>query len=519
VKQESTFSCATIQENTMKKSANEKTNFQKLLIAASKWIFFTVRLILIFYVGLSAQKILSAEVASKKNVHIHFEEYVKRIQANLPEIQQSLLQVEKSRNTLMASQAAHDFNLQSNGQYSVQQQYSTNPLFQNQVTTGIAGDISLSKKLQKSGTTITAGYDYQHISSIVKMDSQETRLAYHSPAVFVNISQPILRNAFGLLDRYSIRDAAMKLEIEKLRQQETDKQTMTAYKKLFFDWIEIGLRLELIKKNIANAEILYHQVRSRRLAGMADIDDELSARLVVLNYRDTYKDNEINLNQIARQLEVHLKKNRSTEKMQPDTDDFNRYYQSAGTQAYPFVNYEQTRSFALYQKMLENYQSGEIAAKNRLLPNLNIIGEYALKSRNDSYTEAMNRLNDPHYYIGFSFTYPLDNTQAKADLNSARIQIEDVIQQRQISRNSYEKTLGTLLEAIHGLQEFIKMKEAKIKTLQQLYQTEWIKYRQARLDIKYLIDTMNSIITEELAIVSFKKSLIQYNFDYQALVD
>ena len=65
-----------------------------------------------------------------------------------------------------------------------------------------------------------------------------------------------------------------------------------------------------------------------------------------------------------------------------------------------------------------------------------------------------------------------------------------------------------------GNRKIYEVRQANLKAMNSQYQTELIKYRQARLNLTYLIQTESGIYAEKLNILQLQADMIALMFDY-----
>ena len=108
----------------------------------------------------------------------------------------------------------------------------------------IPSKIGLTKKIAQTGTEISTGAAYNRTEY-----GADGSAAYHYPSLYLKFNQSLLKNAFGIVDRYAVNNAKMQYDIEKLREIETNKTDINYYKKLYFTWIEYREELKLINSS------------------------------------------------------------------------------------------------------------------------------------------------------------------------------------------------------------------------------------------------------------------------------
>jgi outer membrane protein TolC len=452
--------------------------------------------------------------AEKKTV-ISYADYMGKIREKLPELRKNRLAVEKAGNARLAAGAAGDTKLDAAGSYSRTWRYSNNPFSRTGYENYYDANLGLSRKFTATGTTLSGGVAYSQFRSEIDYDNFNLPDAYHYPSYYLGFSQSLLKNAFGTVDRFARNDAEMKLAIEKLRAENSDKNDLNQYRKLYFSWIEYARRLELLARSIQNAEALHAQVLRRFRAGLSDNDDVQNAAASVLQYRANREDALASYNALLGQLGIFI----DTAAAEPDPGEFENHFKSSSSVEYGDVKFEKTRAAGIYRLTKENYRYSREVAGNKLLPQLDITGKYTRKAQDDSLAGAAGKIHDQDYYVGFSVSYPLGNSQSESEARAAELAVEEVNHEYDISGNEYDKNLKSIRSSAEGLKRIIGISEERIRALESKYGTEQKKYLQARLDLNFLIATANTLTAEKINLLGLKKQLIYHHIDYGDLTE
>ncbi|MFW5771431.1 MAG: TolC family protein [Spirochaetota bacterium] len=445
-----------------------------------------------------------------------YESYLEQVQAKLPEIKTNLLQVKKSENTLNRAKKVHDTTLTGSTQYYRQKEYTTGAtIFDIDHTEGYNAYTGIERIIAPTGTRISAGINYSQTSMKGTLSSQPQSVTYdtYQPSVTASITQPLLNNAFGILDRYAENDALMKLEIQKLQREEDDRSVMNYYRKLYFDWLFFTRAAEIMAETINNALSLESTVRRKARAGLAENDDIQNAHSSVLQYKTQLEQYRMQLNSIEKELGIYIE----MEKYRSDRKQMEEMFQRAVEYNYSTVSYDTTTTSQILRKNIEKMKYSLGVKQNSSLPSLNLVGSVTRKNYDETFSGATEQLDDTDYSIGFEFSYPLGNHNAEADIEEARLALEELEKQHQSSANSYLKRLNSLLESVEGYRQVIQTREENLNTLKSQLQTERKKYAQARLDLQYLIATENSIASERLTILEQQLQIIGLYIDYRDL--
>ncbi|MCP4137178.1 MAG: TolC family protein [bacterium] len=441
-----------------------------------------------------------------------FDNYMNIVKTKLPELEKNRIAVSKAKNAIKKAGAAGDIGLSTTGTYYGQKEYSVGSSFNMDYTNGYSVSAGLDKTFTTTGTRVSAGVDYAQatIDGTYTATSQALSISTYQPQVSLGLSQPILYNCFGILDRYAEKDAKMKLETEKLKKLESDKTALNYYKKLYFEAVQYNQALGILKTTISNAKKLEAQVRRKARAGLSDNDDVQRSRSSVLRYRSNHTQYQAAYNRIQEDLAIVL----GPQKDKPDDNSFTEYFNSALNTGISRVPFKKTTGAKILELTLANLEYTREMGENKLLPQLNLVGAVTRKGSKDSFSGAARGMSDTDYSIGFEFKHTLGNNAAESDLKDIELSIRDLRKDFEKQENSYRKNLAVVITALEGNKEILKIKEKNLAVLKSQRRTERTKYSQARLALSYLVDTDNKIASEQIEILALKKQIIDLYFDY-----
>ena len=443
-------------------------------------------------------------MAEEANKSITYSEYIKVVTSALPELKKNRLQVDRARNNLDGAYSSGDVNLTADGSWSSTDNYSSSLYTGSQDVTEYSLSAGVSKKFTATGTTVETGIGHDTIST----EGYGTR---YYPSVYIKFSQSVLKNSFGLIDRYAVNNAVMQLEIEKIKQAENDKTALNYYKKLYFSWIEITERLELLNDSIKYAAVIEADTEKKYRSGLAGVEDLYNARALVAQYRINYEELVSVQADIEAEIDILLGRGFS-----PAKEDFVLMYTEVISAEYNAVPFAVTQNAEIYRLTKNNLIYTRDVNKNSLLPELTIIGQYTIKSSEDEFTPYTG-LDESDYYIGFSASYPLFNTDAESTVRESEIAIEEINAEYEISVNTYKGNLEKLIRENEGTRKKIALSESRIKLLEARYNTVYRKYRQGNMSLQEVIDALQDITNEKTVLYQYKSSLIQCYIDYSDL--
>jgi outer membrane protein TolC len=445
-----------------------------------------------------------------KPVIISYKQYIDTINQQLPEIRKNRLQVEKARNTLYGAGSAEDFYLTGEAGYAKSDVLNS----QNQRLAGERKDytarLGVTKKIAATGTTIHAGAAYNK----TEFDNS----AYYYPSIYIKFNQALLNNTFGKVDRFAVNNARFAYEIEKLREKENNKADINYYKKLYFTWILYKEELKMIENSISAAKKLADNIKNRYRSGMVNSSDLHNSTAFVLNYEILYEDLSRNMKIIDTELNIILgdikEKNRT-----PDNNEFHLLYTNSSGAAYSNIVFERTRNAEIFRLTKENVKYTAEVAENQLLPQLDFVAEYARKAENREAVKSIGDMKSTDYYLGLALSYPLGNTDSRSKLESAKIAVEEINSEYSILKNSYQKSLESIIIQYTDVSRILSLREKRIEALEQKYRFDSQRYQQSQIDLDILLNTTIDITNEKITLLQLKKQIIDNYIDYSDITE
>ena len=451
--------------------------------------------------------VLYCTAYAEENKIISLEEFIAKIEKSLPEIQSNYIDVMQAENEIKRAKSAGDTLLKGGGQAWSLTEYSG--AADKGSSEGYNYYAGLSKKITQTGTNVSTSYNYSknRYSSI----GSSSEYSAYEPSFTVKISQPLLYNFFGKVDRFAENDAKMRLEISKLQLDENNKSAISGYKKLYYEWILKRRILSAIEESIENAKLFRDQTGRKFAAGLSDNDDYQKTVISVIDYENLYNEYFTGLKNIEHELSVYL----GDSSLNPDHDVFLEKVMESEAFGFPEVDFKETRAASIAEGTMRNLVYSRGVYENRLLPEFNVFTEISQKNK---LQENSYQMKDRDYTLGFEFTYSLGNNSAESDLKDVDLQIKALQLEYESIVNSYRKSLLKTSQTVSGIKERLKQKEKLLDALRLKLQAEKKKYSQARLNLSYIIDTENNIITERINLLSMEYELIALHIDYMDLV-
>ena len=175
---------------------------------------------------------------------LSYAQYMENIRDLIPELKINAVTETNAEMNLLSAKSSGDVNLSAQlgavGKYGSLSSGYTDPTLSPSIgATGIQAGIGLGSLIPYTGTKWSVNLTHNSFltGDLVAPDGTKTKFQNYQPSLTLEVTQPLLRNFFGALDRYPIKDAEYALNIAKLQRKLDDASVLVAYQKLYYQWI------------------------------------------------------------------------------------------------------------------------------------------------------------------------------------------------------------------------------------------------------------------------------------------
>jgi len=371
-----------------------------------------------------------------------------------------------------------------------------------------------------SGTQILLGSEYEQLYSWgnIKPPSgtiEDFNSVTYDPTIKIKISQPFIYNYFGFLDRYAKKDATNSLNIEKLKYNVAEKNLVCQYTLKYYQWISYKLILEKLKLVIENSSELEKQTLRKMKSKLLDEDDYQKSVYSVIKYRTLYNNYLSEYDNITNEIKTALKIENNIE---PDINELDFKYNEFLNLEIAKGDFSETITGQIVSLTKKNLDYQKDIFYNKTLPKLNLTGTMDVKFRNyyndSSLVSDANSYGDIDFIVGLDFSYPLGNFKAKGDYENVKLLSEKLSAEEKIMSENYDKIINKTLILNSYLRENLELKKLALDSLYLRLKTENIKFNNANIEIRNLIETENLILSDEIELLNLKLVFIKNYIDY-----
>lgn len=482
--------------------------------------------------------LLSNSIYTQTNAEIlSYAEYIERIKNIIPEMKLTAIQESNAYNNLTKAKSSGDvkFDLQA-GAIGTQKHFDEYNIIPTAdfMHNGMRIGAGFSGLIPYSGTRWSVKIQHDSYFGDLKMGEVEipvdtplgtlvgrlpnlstNNFKYYAPSIEIQIAQPILRDFFGKLDMYPIKDAEYQLTIAKLKRIIDDNSVLTSYQKIYYQWVMSTKLIKLYDEMIREAKAFENQIYKRYTSGVIDNDAYQNARRQTLKYREARNKSELILKKIIRNIQFFIPE----ENVEPNEDDWENMLETsinAKIDVVPFL--ESAQGQMTYQLKLRSEYALSIM-KNNSLPDLSIVGSVSLSTLDDSgYFNSFSTMTNVEYFVGLMFSYPIGGRDAKAKMEDAYNALTAVTADFDRVNRDFDVQIGTYYDEFEAYKTMLEDKKIEVQALASRVRTQNERFRQGRLPVDEIINARLDLVNARAELLNLEYMIISTVMDYNSLV-
>ena len=482
--------------------------------------------------------LLSSSIYTQTNAEIlSYAEYIERIKNIIPEMKLTAIQESNAYNNLTKAKSSGDvkFDLQA-GAIGTQKHFDEYNIIPTAdfMHNGMRIGAGFSGLIPYSGTRWSVKIQHDSYFGDLKMGEVEipvdtplgtvvgrlpnlstNNFKYYAPSIEIQIAQPILRDFFGKLDMYPIKDAEYQLTIAKLKRIIDDNSVLTSYQKIYYQWIMSTKLIKLYDEMIREAKAFENQIYKRYTSGVIDNDAYQNARRQTLKYREARNKSELILKKIIRNIQFFIPE----ENVEPNEDDWESMLETSintKINVVPFL--ESAQGQMAYQLKLRSEYALSIM-KNNSLPDLSIVGSVSLSTLDDSgYFNSFSTMTNVEYFVGLMFSYPIGGRDAKAKMEDAYNALTAVTADFDRVNRDFDVQIGTYYDEFEAYKTMLEDKKLEVQALASRVRTQNERFRQGRLPVDEIINARLDLVNARAELLNLEYMIISTVMDYNSLV-
>lgn len=480
--------------------------------------------------------IYSSVFAQRRETILTYDKYMERIESLIPEVKLTASIESNAYNDLIRAKSSGDvkFDLQAGaiGTQNYFEQYVIFPqsIFRYngfRIGAGFSGLIPYSGtrwavKIQHDG--YFGDFDSGNISfpftpmpgSIWVFPSLRTNnFKYYSPSIKIEITQPILRNFFGKLDRYPIKDAEYQLTIAKLKRMIDDNSVLNSYRKLYYQWVMTRKLVSFYNDMIKGAKDFENRAKRGYTNGVIDNDSYQNAIRQTLKYIEARDEAEIVLKKVLRNIRFFIPETNTI----PSERDWNNTLKNSMNAKIETVPFLESIQGQMAHQLKLRAEYGMTIIKNNSMPDLSIVGNLSLSALDDNgFFNSFASMTNLNYFVGLMFSYPIGGRDAKAKMMDAYASLNAVSADYERVNRDYEIQIGIYYDEFQSYKKMLEIKKREINAIASKINTQNEKFKQGRIPIDEIINSKLELAKARAETLNLEYSIIRTVMDYNSLV-
>ncbi len=343
-----------------------------------------------------------------------------------------------------------------------------------------------------------------------------------TPNIAVSLVQPLIRNAFGLADRFPLQAASLQTEAAELDAQEAWENRIAELYNAYFSWAAAYENVRAFQEIVMDLQRLLDQVERKVQAGVAERTDLLRTQENILQTRSQLIQAEGNFKNETVRI-AYLRAGRDVAPgdiprvrpilesgLQPDPAD------AEAPEAERVDRLRLLRKLDLLHRQLEDRIA---VAENSRLPSLDLVGNLTWKGRADDAGGGYGEINRKDYSVLLQAQYPLGAEQGRGETGQAQAGLAELERSREATRRDLTLSLVQMEESLRNLRDVLALNREQEASAAEKLQLDERNYRIGRLDTFYLIDSTNNLTQARLQRIQTQIQLQRMLVAYRSLAD
>jgi outer membrane protein TolC len=345
------------------------------------------------------------------------------------------------------------------------------------------------------------------------------------PDVTVSVVQPLVKNAFGLADRFPINVAELQVKAAELDVQEAWENRISELYNAYLTWVAAYENVVALQEIVADLKHMERQVKRKVDAKVSEWTDFLLTRDTVLNYQGQLIQAEgdfINASMNITSLRLGRPVTRKDiQKIKPRPGEI-VLGPDPVIHSNDLPDVSQLRLVRQLKILGTQLKETIRVAKNDRLPSVDLVGDYTRKGNSEDkgggYTQ-LEKDSRKDYALMLQFQYPLGSREARGTLGRAESDLTELEASIISTGQSLALALAQMAEDIRRLEHVRALLEERVVNAEEKLGLDMEKYRIGRLDTRYLIDSRNALTNARLQKVQTEIQIKQLHVEYLSISD
>jgi len=467
----------------------------------------------------SQTALLCASEIKQETVELNIDEVSLLAIKNNFDIQIYNLDKNISEKELLKARAIYDTEIDASYKYNRDKLKKSTTILGSDATT-TEQSIDITKKLP-TGTVLSLGMAHQKETS----DSSFATLgSYHESEASISVTQPLAKNALGIIDRNDIKITMLDIENTGYTSLNKIEDELGAAQKAYWNLLLAQKKLDLTKEMLESAKSLYETNKKNFEIGLVEPPEFYA---VDANLKERQKDlliAEDVLNAASNQIRFKL--NLKNNLYIVPKDDFSNTPIVYGFEEVMQHALNNRRDYAADKNSIKAKDLYVAMKKNSMWPQIDLVGTLKRNGLDKDFTESIEEIGSkdyPEYTVEIKFSFPFENRSARAERSQKELEKAKALV-------NLKKTECLILVQAHDAFIHAKSTHDSAVLLEQVAELQHKKFlgeedrfKKGRSDtdrlIRYQQDYLNSKLSYLESLYKHKSALIDLDLIMDTLLE
>ena len=416
-----------------------------------------------------------------------------------------------------------DTHLDLEGSHEIDKSKRESPIFGTRIDTTI-WSLGLSKELP-IGTELGLAFTNvrkKTFGSVVGGIQIIPPQPLYEPVLGFSLSQPLMRNIFGKLDRGAVKEARLAYaSADYATQRSID---LVVHRALADYWSLVFARMHsrAIERSVRAARDFLNATLEKRKLGTAEETDELAARANLMVRRNELA----TLKEVEREAAMRLRLDLELDpEVSVGTTEKGPAFVSESGSVEEKIKAALTRrgDYQSAKKELERRKVRLSMAKNARWPQLDLYSTLELNEIDTTYSDAVSGMDSPDWRVGLNFSVPLENRSARAGARRARAKKAIAVYALKDVENQVANEVSVKDQEVLARKRIVRDAQKALALHHQKLRLETVKYGQGRSSSEMIILYQDDVVTAQRARVaawwSYRKAVLDLELAQATIVD
>lgn len=324
-------------------------------------------------------------------------------------------------------------------------------------------------------------------------------------------TQPLLRNWKGVLSKLEYELKTIDIDFAAVQALENQEDFLASSAQSFLNWVFHTVEMQIVQERLQLSKKSFDETRQKRARNLVDEVDVIRAK----NSISLSEQNRVTVESILLSLVKQLSILTQDVSLVDKTPQFDLYEIHEFPELKTVIDDFKKNSRILGQLKLNLRQLELVRKGNKeyTKPDLSLTAQVGTKKSNDNFSDAL-MIDQPEATLGLTYTFPLKNTQARANLLTTDLQITQLNKQMEELEIAQLSVLSNTYVQLKQLEEILKLNIQQIELARQKTKEETITYNRGRGDFTFVIQSQDeekrAKLTYALNALIYQKLYIQY---------